>query len=87
MFGFPDWQSFKMTTMKSLLIHPEIHYSILNKLLRGGKVRDREIQMKKKDGTLIWVNLSASLHLDENTKVQCMEGVLEDITEQKRLEN
>ena len=84
MFGFPDWQSFKMTTMKSLLIHPEIHYSILNKLLRGGKVRDREIQMKKKDGTLIWVNLSASLHLDENTKVQCMEGVLEDITEQKK---
>ncbi|SMF25834.1 AAA family ATPase [Desulfovibrio gilichinskyi] len=84
MFGYPDWAGFKMNPMKSLLVHQEVHYSILNELLRGGKVRNREIQMKKKDGTPIWVSMTASLHLDENTKVQCLEGVLEDITEQKK---
>lgn len=84
MFGYPDWNSFKMTPMKSLLIHQEIHYSILNELLKGGKIRNREIQMRKKDGTLIWVSMTVSLHLDENTKIQHLEGVLEDITEQKK---
>ncbi|MBI9111989.1 AAA family ATPase [Maridesulfovibrio ferrireducens] len=84
MFGYSDWDSFHMTPIKSLFIHQENHYSILNELLSGKSVRDKEVQMQKTDGTPIWVNITASLYLDENSKTKWMEGVIEDITEQKK---
>ena len=83
MFGYSGWDTFQNTPIQSLFLHKETHYSILNELLNGGTVREREVEMKTKDGTPIWINMTASLHQNDDDS-KCLEGVLEDITEQKK---
>ncbi|WP_031481570.1 AAA family ATPase [Maridesulfovibrio frigidus] len=84
MFGYSGWDTFQNTPIQSLFLHKENHYVILNELLNGDTVREREVEMKTKDGTPIWVNMTASLHHDDDGNSKCLEGVLEDITEQKK---
>ncbi len=84
MFGYSGWDSFQNTSIQSLFLHKETHYTILNELLNGGTVREREVEMRTKDGSPIWINMTASLHHDDDGKSKCLEGVLEDITEQKK---
>ncbi|ACS78196.1 AAA family ATPase [Maridesulfovibrio salexigens] len=83
MFGYRDWNEFRKTQVRTLYIEPQMHQKILDELLEGGIVRDREINMRKQDGTPIWVNMTASMERNGN-KENCLEGVLEDITEKRK---
>ena len=83
MFGYRGWNEFRKIQLRTLYIDPEMHQDVLNELLKGGIIRNREIQMRKQDGTPIWVNMTVSMEKDGN-KNNCLEGVLEDITEKRK---
>ncbi len=83
MFGYRNWNEIRKTQIRSLYVKPELHQTIAKELFEGGIVRDREIQMRRKDGTPIWVNMTASIEMD-SSKQNCLEGVLEDITEKRQ---
>ena len=83
MFGYRGWNEIRKIQIRSLYVKPKLHQTIVKELFDGGIVRDREIQMRRKDGTPIWVNMTASLEMDGN-KHNCLEGVLEDITEKRQ---
>jgi PAS domain S-box-containing protein len=51
-----------------------------------GVVKDFETRFCRKDGSIIHVSLNARAIQDENGKLLCYEGVLEDITQKKHLE-
>lgn len=53
---------------------------------RDGRVSRFEIALKKRDGSTIIVRESARAIKDQTGRVICHEGILEDITEQKRAE-
>lgn len=53
---------------------------------KRGLVRDFETQARRRDGTLIWLRDSARAVRDAQGKVIYHEGILEDITERKQLE-
>jgi PAS domain S-box-containing protein len=55
-------------------------------LERDGVARGYETQLRKRDGTLIWVNNTASAVKDESGQVLYYEGSIEDITPRKRAE-
>ncbi|NDV23966.1 AAA family ATPase [Desulfovibrio sp. JC022] len=82
-FGYRGWNEFRKTQVRSLYVDNEMHQNIVRELLEGGIVRDREINMRKQDGTPIWVNMTVSMEKDGN-KNHCLEGVLEDITEKRK---
>jgi two-component system sensor histidine kinase/response regulator len=56
--------------------------AILTELARAAGVRSFELQIRRRDGVLIWVILSLRLNPEEN----CLDFVLTDISERKRLE-
>ena len=82
MFGYRDWNEFRKTQVRTLYVRPAMHLEIVNELLEGGIVRDREINMRRQDGTPIWVNMTVSMEKN-GSKSKCLEGVLEDITEKR----
>ena len=68
------------------LIHPKFLPSLqetFNRFLKGKKVYNRDIQMYKKNGDLIWINLQAShVKLNGDTFFQV---IIHDITKQKNV--
>lgn len=84
MFGYNSWNEFKETPIRSLFIDPLMHQSIRNQLLEGQAIRDREVNMRRRDGTPIWISMTASLHRDSSERDNCIEGVFEDITEKRK---
>ncbi len=83
MFGYRGWNEIRKTQIKSLYVDPGMHQALIKELFTGETVRDREINMRRQDGTPIWVNMTVSLEKDGN-KNNCLEGVLEDITEKRK---
>jgi K+-sensing histidine kinase KdpD len=53
---------------------------------REGVVRDFEMQLYRRDGTIIWVRFNARAVEDDQGQVMYYEGAMEDITERKRME-
>ena len=70
-----------------LYVQPELHFEyqrIIDE--RGGHLED-ETQFIRKDGSTIWVALTAQAVRDKSGKLVCYQGSIMDITERKILEN
>jgi PAS domain S-box-containing protein len=86
-FGFDTPQEFLSVPIASLYQKPEERRVFLDEVLKKGYVKDREIAMKKKDGTPITVSCTTTLQYDERGGIKWLDGVMEDVTLQKNLEN
>ncbi|NVM34662.1 MAG: PAS domain S-box protein [Candidatus Lokiarchaeota archaeon] len=58
----------------------------IRKLLKDGFIRNFIVPIKKKDGTIIVVQINAHLIRDDNNKPVAIEGTFSDITDKFRLE-
>jgi PAS domain S-box-containing protein len=65
---------------------PESRARLLEEIERRGMVRGFEVQVYRKDGKKIWLSASARAIRDESGNTLCYEGSVEDVTEQKQLE-
>ena len=65
---------------------PNERTRLFEELSACGGVRDRECAMKKADGTVLSVSVTATVQRDEQGRSRWADGVLEDITERKRME-
>ncbi|MEJ2007622.1 MAG: PAS domain S-box protein [Acidobacteriota bacterium] len=69
-----------------LYIEPRHPSGFIPLLRQQGAISEFEAQMRRKDGTLIWVMGSAYGVRDDNGKVLYYEGTLRDVTEHKKAE-
>jgi PAS domain S-box-containing protein len=60
---------------------PEDYAELLHQLKQGGNVRDREIQLRRTDGSMIWVRISKTFTTVDGTIV--IDGLMENITKRK----
>jgi PAS domain S-box-containing protein len=65
---------------------PERREEIYRLALRDGFVSGFEVQMLRKDGSLVWVSVNARAVYDVDGDIAGYEGTVEDITERKRAE-
>jgi len=65
---------------------PEDRLQVVDELNKSGVLSDREVWLKKRDGTKILCNINTVVVNDENNKTIYFDGILEDITERKRVE-
>ena len=72
--------------MSDLYLNPSDRTSIIEEIRRTGMIWDREIHLKKKDGTSIWGLLTAHAHSDAQGRLEWLDSVILDITERKRTE-
>lgn len=62
--------------------NPSDRQWVLDQLGKHGQLNDYEVQLRQRDGTTLWVLLSARLNPEEN----CVDGVFVDFTDRKRTE-
>ncbi|MGV8110353.1 MAG: PAS domain S-box protein [Methanospirillum sp.] len=59
---------------------------IIEEFLNNGVVTDKELVIRREDGTSRWVNVSVQAIRDEQGKILKSNSILQDITERKRAE-
>lgn len=83
MLGYISRKYFLQEKIDRLFFDPkdcDIFFEILN---RNQKVKFFEVPFKKKDGSRVWVAITAS-YIFSKDKTKCLEGIIQDISYQKR---
>ncbi len=71
---------------RELYVDPEDRERYLDLLHEHGSIRGFQTRMRRKDGSVIWVSLNASLIRDAATGEPCLLGTMDDISRRKRFE-
>lgn len=85
--GFESVNELLNTRVVDIYQDPVDRQVYLADLSRAGSVTGYELRLKKKDGTLIYCSVTATAHRAPDGSVDWVDGILEDITERKRLED
>jgi two-component system cell cycle sensor histidine kinase/response regulator CckA len=85
MLGFdsPDELTAVSDLAHQLYVNPERRDELLRQLLADGSVHSFELQMRRRDGRIIWVATHDRLVRDADGQPLLIEGLVEDITERK----
>lgn len=86
MLGYPDQESLLAVNMTDVLMNVDDFQRCKALVEREGIARDFEIQMRRRDGTIIWVRNNIRAVRDAEGRILHFEGSLGDITERKRAE-
>ncbi len=84
--GYPDTESLLKADVHDFFVDPSDREAWMAKIGAERTISDFELQLRRPDGSVIWVRDSARAVLDERDRVVCFEGVLQDITRQKQAE-
>jgi PAS domain S-box-containing protein len=85
-FGYDSIDEFMKIHVSDLYQNPEERKLFVEEIMRNGSVKDRELLLRKKDGTPIWISVTANVVCDDKGNIEWIDGVLEDITLKRRLE-
>jgi len=85
-YSSPEEMIQQLPMIKGLAARSEDRSLFLHRLNDKGVVNGFEMEMYKKDGTTIWVSLSAWVVKDADGTPLYYEGIVDDITERKKAE-
>jgi len=83
MFGFESTEEILRVSVPELYSDPQRRTELVNRLAAKGSYTDTEIQMRKKDGTILWVSSNVFATTDEQGTIVHFDGILQDITGRK----
>ena len=86
MLGFQDGDSLKKADVAELWLRPQERARFEAVIEREGVVKNFEMEMRRRDGSIIWCEQSARAVYDAAGKVGHREGVLVDVTSRKLAE-
>lgn len=84
-FGYPSAEEFIAVPLENLYADPAEREAVLAELKARDVIDERIVRGRKKDGTEVWVALSAILHTDKTGR-RVLYGAVQDITERRLLE-
>ena len=87
MLGYPDRQSLLSVKLADLYVDVAQRAAWQEGIEQEGVLRNFEVQLRRDDGTIIWVLSSARAIRDSKEQLLYYEGAIEDITERKRIES
>jgi len=85
-FGYDSVGEFLDRPPRELFADPKSQYPIIDRLIRDGAVSDTEVRMKRKDGGVLWISLSAVTVFGPGRVPEFFDGILTDITARKTAE-
>ena len=86
MFGYKNRKEFLGINVTDLYQNPEDRKKFNDRMLKDGFVKDEELLLKKKDGTLFFGSVSTVAIKDGKGEVIYYDGVITNITERKQAE-
>src|SRR5947209_158890 len=72
---------------QTVYVDPAVRAEYQARMQRDGMVREFEYQVRRRDGSLLWLSDSATAARDEAGAIVRYEGTVRDITDQKRAED
>jgi PAS domain S-box-containing protein len=85
-FGYDSVESLMQVEVAATYQNTEEREMFIAEITEKGSVRDKVLRLRRKDGTLIWGSLTATAHFDAKGEIDWIDGILEDITERKHVE-
>jgi len=85
-FGYDSQEELLTQDVCKLYQNPEDRKLYIEELIGKGFVKDKELRLKKKDGTPIWASVTSRVHYGSDGSPKWIDGALEDITERKKAE-
>jgi diguanylate cyclase (GGDEF)-like protein/PAS domain S-box-containing protein len=85
-FGYDSFEEFSAVHAEELYQNPDERKLYVDKILKQGYIKAEELKLKKRDGSKIWGSLTAMVHYGDDGEVLWIDGVIEDITERKQME-
>jgi PAS domain S-box-containing protein len=86
MFGYESPEEFMRHGIVETYVDPQDRKQFLDRLFSRGHVEDMALRLKKKDGTLFWGSLTSTVIRNARGEIECLDGMMEDITERKQAE-
>lgn len=90
MFGYESPEEMKtgVTNIgEQLYVNPDDRMRLIEKMkVSEGMVREFEVQLRRKDGSVFWVSINARMVKDEGGEAPFLEGTCMDITDRKHAE-
>lgn len=84
-FGYDSMDEFAKVRVSDLYLDPEERGVFIDDIRRNGSVRDRELNLRRKNGQSFWASCTAVAQFDSLGKIKWIDGVISDVTEQKKL--
>jgi PAS domain S-box-containing protein len=86
MLGYDSLQDYQEHPVTDSYVNPEERKKFIQMVEKDGFVRDYNLQLKKKDGTQIWVSIKAQAKKNPNGTIAWVDGICDDITALKDAE-
>ena len=86
LLGYSAREELSETNIFSLIDNEDEKKSFTTELLTNGNIRDRIISIRRKNGTIIKLSVSAVLIKDENDIPLYCDGIMEDVTERLKID-
>ncbi len=87
LLGYDSADELSRGDISDVYLNKKERQTLIQEFEPKGSVSDREVQWKKKDGTIIWVQLNAFAVKDDQGNTNHFEGYVRDITSRKLAEN
>ncbi|MFH1078854.1 MAG: sensor domain-containing diguanylate cyclase [Pseudomonadota bacterium] len=85
-FGYNSADEFMKVRPLDLYQDSDDRKTLIETSARPGAAKDMELRYKRKDGSLFFASVTARAKLDEKGNILWIDGVIEDITDRKRME-
>lgn len=83
MLGYESVDEMSETTVDEKFWNLEDLVAVREAVEQEGAVKNREIQLRRKDGTAIWCSMTLVKHYNDQKDTFCLDSMIEDITERK----
>ena len=84
--GFKDEDELKKHTVFDFYLSENDRNNFINKQKVTGTIVEEELELRRKDGELIWVRDTGRIISDKNNNTIFTDGIIEDITEKRQAE-
>lgn len=84
--GYPTFESLEDVAVAEIFVEPDGREKFLRELKSAGFVKNKEIRLKKPDGSRITVLVTALVKLGDDGAIKYINGLVEDITDRMRTE-
>ena len=86
LFGYTSKEEMMEVYARDTFLDPEDQGRLIDEVMKEGFVKDFEVKLKRKDGTLIDALISTNARRDDSGKIIHYEGIIKDISDRKRVE-
>jgi len=83
--GFPSLEKLQKIDVADIFVETEGRKKLLDELRSAGFVKNKEVTLRRHDGTTLDVSVTALAKIDQSGQIEHINGIVEDITAQKQV--